>query len=87
MRAAPLRILEQVAYLAASPKTRFDRMKRRAREGDMDNWEGFVFRDRKELSWGLGDVIALADHVIINEGSFEELERQVKDILDKILGG
>lgn len=70
----------------SSPKTRFDRLKKRGRHGDMDEWNEFVFRDKKELGWGLGDVIALADYVVINEGALDELESQVKVIMKKILG-
>jgi dephospho-CoA kinase len=69
-----------------SPKVRFDRLRKRGKEWDMKEWDEFVFRDKKELSWGLGNAIAMADHVIINEGSFEELEKQVKMIMKEILG-
>jgi dephospho-CoA kinase len=71
----------------ASPKTRFERTKERGREGDAKKWEEFVFRDKKELTWGLGDVIAVADYVIVNEGTLKALESQVKHIMKQIFGG
>ncbi len=43
--------------------------------------EEFREREKKELSWGLGNVIAMADIVIINEGSLEEFKEKVREIL------
>ncbi|QOJ79623.1 flagellar hook-basal body complex protein FliE [Infirmifilum lucidum] len=71
----------------ASPKTRFERLKMRGRRDDPSNWEEFERRDRRELSFGVGSVIALADTVIVNENvSVEELRRRVERIINEILG-
>ena len=52
----------------ASPRTRFRRLLHRGRPDDPSNWEDFRERDFKELSFGIGSVIALADIMIVNEG-------------------
>ena len=53
----------------ASPETRFNRIYRRQRSDDPDGWELFNERDMRELGVGLGDVIAMAEYLIINEHS------------------
>ncbi|RLG78043.1 MAG: dephospho-CoA kinase [Thermoprotei archaeon] len=65
----------------ASPHTRFRRIVQRHREGDPRNWEEFVERDLKELSWGLGNVIALADIMLINEGEIQNFVEECRKIL------
>jgi len=69
----------------ASPKTRFERIKNRNRPGDPKTWKEFVERDMVELSFGLGNVIALADHMVVNEGSLEEMRKNAKKVLEKCL--
>jgi dephospho-CoA kinase len=58
-----------VMAVYASPETRFDRIFRRKRSDDPDGWEVFHERDMRELCVGLGDAIALAEYLIINEYS------------------
>ncbi|RLG74190.1 MAG: dephospho-CoA kinase [Thermoprotei archaeon] len=69
----------------ASPKTRFERILKRNRPGDPKNWSEFVERDMVELGFGLGSVIALADYMIVNEGSIEELKRNAHEVFGKVL--
>ncbi len=52
----------------SSPSTRFRRLLARRRADDPSSWEEFVERDRRELGFGLGEVIALSDYVLVNEG-------------------
>lgn len=65
----------------ASPKTRYERLINRRREDDSMNIEELKERERRELSWGLGDVIAMADIIVINEGNLEEFREKIKEIL------
>jgi dephospho-CoA kinase len=53
----------------ASPETRFNRIFRRKRSDDPDGWDVFHERDMRELGVGLGDVIAMAEYLVINEYS------------------
>ena len=68
----------------ASPKTRFKRLYNRGRSDDPKNWEIFRERDLRELSVGLGNVIALADHIIVNEEEIDKAKRSAKEILKKV---
>jgi dephospho-CoA kinase len=75
----------QVVGIHASPKTRFERLKSRGRADSPGALAEFDKRDRRELDWGLGDAIALADHMVVNEGTLEELKVQVDAVLDRLL--
>jgi len=66
----------------ASPETRFQRLFQRKRSDDPKGWETFVERDSRELSVGLGNAIATADRMIINEGTKTELERNARRVLE-----
>jgi dephospho-CoA kinase len=44
----------------------------------------FIQRDERELGWGIGEVIAMADLMIINEGSIDEFREKVEEILLKL---
>jgi dephospho-CoA kinase len=75
----------QIVAIHTSPKTRFARLQARARADSPARREEFDKRDRRELDWGLGDAIALADHMVVNEGQLDELRASVKRLLDEIL--
>jgi dephospho-CoA kinase len=70
----------------ASPETRFQRLFKRKRSDDPDGWETFAERDLRELSVGLGDVIAMADYMIVNEGTKNQLKRQIRKVLEVAIG-
>ena len=71
----------------ASPETRFKRLSRRRRSDDPKNWETFMERDSRELSVGLGSVIATADHIIVNEGTKSQLTKEVRKVLEDVIKG
>ncbi|MGC8998726.1 MAG: AAA family ATPase [Candidatus Bathyarchaeia archaeon] len=68
----------------ASSETRFKRLFHRQRSDDPKSWEIFHERDMRELSVGLGNAIAMAEHMIVNEGSLEAAKRQAATILKRI---
>ncbi len=61
----------------APRKLRFERIKKRGREDDISSWEEFVRREKRELSWGLGEVFALSDEMLLNTSSLEEFRENV----------
>lgn len=69
------------------PKLRFERLKERGRHDDPQTWEDFEERDWKELKFGIGSVIAMADYMLINDGSRGEYEEKVKNLVDRIIQG
>jgi dephospho-CoA kinase len=68
----------------ASPKTRFQRLLTRGRSDDPKSWDTFYERDSRELNVGLGHVIALADILLINEGTIDELQLNFKAALSRL---
>ncbi|MEM2944238.1 MAG: AAA family ATPase [Methanomassiliicoccales archaeon] len=75
-----------VVAIHSSAKTRYERLRRRNRSDAPTNFEEFKERDSRELGWGLGNLIALADYMIVNEGSLEEFKEQVRKLLKEING-
>jgi len=67
----------------SSPKKRFERLKNRGRSDDPKTWEEFLQRDMKELGFGIGNVIALADYMIINENHIDEYRAEILDLAKK----
>jgi len=75
-----------VLAVHASPKTRHERMLRRKRMDDAVTFEAVHARDLRELNWGLGDVIATADIMLVNESSLDEFRRQARMALERLHG-
>lgn len=82
---AELRSRYEVLTVAihASPKTRFQRLLSRSRSDDPKSWVVFYERDDRELNVGLGKVIALADVVLVNEGTIAELQSAFMKVLSR----
>jgi len=70
-----------VISVHASPRTRWERVSRRGRDDDPASLEEMRERDRNELRWGLGDVIATADVMLVNEESKGTLRAQMRRLL------
>ncbi|MGC8663911.1 MAG: AAA family ATPase [Thermoplasmata archaeon] len=71
-----------VTAILSSEHVRFKRIINRNRKDDAKSWEQFAEREKRELSWGLGNVIAMADYFIINEGTLEDFRKKVEDFLN-----
>ena len=72
----------EVALVAVfvDQQTRYARLSARGRSDDPPDMVTFKARDARELSFGLGHAIALADHTVLNEGSLEDLEAEFENI-------
>ncbi|MFO8133630.1 MAG: AAA family ATPase [Thermoplasmatota archaeon] len=68
----------------ASPETRYQRLRARGRSDDAASLDELKQRDERELGWGIGGVVAMADVVVVNEGSLEELQEKVAGLLADI---
>jgi dephospho-CoA kinase len=68
----------------ASPETRFSRLNRRGRSDDPDGWEIFRERDMRELSVGLGNGIAMAEFMVINEDDKNATQVDVVEVLGRV---
>ncbi len=74
-----------VLGIFSSPEQRYDRMMKRARGDDGAGLQEFFDRDRRELKWGIGNAFALADGILLNEGSLDDFRRSARSILERIL--
>lgn len=74
----------KVLAVHSSPKVRFERLKARRRSDDPKTFMEFSLRDEKELKLGIGEVIALADKMIINEDLIENFFLKALNILKEI---
>lgn len=68
----------------SSPETRFKRLYHRQRSDDPKNFEIFHERDMRELSVGLGNAIAMAERIVINEERIEKVKEKAKYALRNV---
>ncbi|MGD0249288.1 MAG: AAA family ATPase [Thermoplasmata archaeon] len=74
-----------VLGIFASPETRHERMSTRGRPDDGVGLQEFYDRDRRELKWGIGNAFALADGMLLNEGTLDQFRREARTTLERIL--
>lgn len=73
-----------ILSIFANPSIRFERLKKRGREDDHQDYEGFRTRDLTELGFGIGDVISLSDRMIINESDLDSHAEKINEFFDEI---
>lgn len=76
----------KVVAVHSAPSTRYPRLVSRARSDAPRDRAEFDERDRRELGWGLGETIALADAVIVNEGPLERFRADALALLKELKG-
>ena len=76
-----------IVAVHASPATRLRRLLSRGRVDEVRGWRDLALRDRKNLEYGIGEVIALADYMIVNEGSIEEAREQARRVAVALVAG
>ena len=77
----PKRIGFVVVAITAPEKMRYERIKARGRPDDPKTLSDFRFREKKELSMGLGVVVRNADYFILNTSTRRELGKNVDRLL------
>jgi len=75
-----------LVLIDADPKIRFNRLKSRARVGFPNTWGKFAKHEKAELElYGtFEDTIKLAEFVVKNESSPEELHKNIDNVLNKL---
>jgi dephospho-CoA kinase len=68
----------------SSPKVRYSRLRDRNRSDAPPTWENFRERDLREISVGLGGVIALSDIMLVNDDTLESLRIMSKELVTKM---
>ncbi|MFO7793072.1 MAG: AAA family ATPase [Candidatus Saliniplasma sp.] len=75
-----------IVAVHASPETRYGRLKKRDREDKPEDWGQFVERDHRELDWGVGKIIALADKMLVNEGTVSQFHNKAERFFTELNG-
>ena len=76
----------KVVAVHSSPSTRYPRLVNRGRSDAPRDRQEFDERDKRELSWGLGETIALADTLIVNESTLERFRSDAHVVLKELKG-
>ncbi len=71
----------KVIAVHSSPSARFNRLRKRKRLDDSSEESEFHKRDERELNFGIGDVIATSDYIVVNEGAIKKFKNIVRSIL------
>ncbi len=74
-------VIGLVVSISSGRDTRYARLLKRGREDDPRNIEEFTVREKRELSWGIGEVLATADRYICNDSSIDAFRESVKEFL------
>jgi dephospho-CoA kinase len=68
----------------APRSVRYERLVKRGREDAPKDMGEFDERDARELGWGLGNVIALSDILIVNDSDLDTFQSKVKKELEAL---
>ena len=72
----------KIIAVHSTPQTRFKRLKKRMRPDDSREESEFKLRDKRELDFGIGNVISTADYMVVNEGPLKKIKGIVRSILE-----
>jgi dephospho-CoA kinase len=76
----------KIVAVHSSPSARYPRLVNRARSDAPKDVSEFEERDRRELGWGLGETIAMADIVLVNERDLGSFRREAAALLEELKG-
>ncbi len=71
----------KVISVFSKPETRYSRLKKRKRSDDSADFKESLKRDNRELGFGIGEVIANSDYMVVNEGSLKKFKNTVKRVI------
>ncbi len=63
---------------------RFHRLTARARDDDPADDDAHAQRDDREMGWGIARTIALADEMLVNDGTLEEFRAETRELLARL---
>jgi len=73
-----------IVGIHSPPEQRYERLVRRGRDDAPKDMDEFNERDSREISWGLAEVIALSDIMIVNDSSLEKFRSAAENILKEL---
>lgn len=68
----------------SSSRERYNRLRERNRDDAPPSWEVFRERDIREISVGLGGVIALSDIMMVNDGTLVEFQNKSVELVKRL---
>ena len=71
----------KIIAIHSNPQERFNRLIRRKRSDDSPDYKVVLERDNRELNFGIGNVIARADYMLINEGHIQNFKNSVRMLI------
>lgn len=74
-----------IVGIFAPPEARFERLVKRGRDDAPRDREEFEARDSREMGWGLADVMALADVMILNDTDLDTFRDRSRRTLEALL--
>ena len=75
----------KIVAIHSPPDIRHERLVKRGRNDAPADIFEFNERDAREISWGLGEVIALSDVMITNSSSLEDFRRSSAKVLGSMM--
>lgn len=75
----------RIVGVFAPPAARYDRLVKRGRDDAPRDIGEFEARDSREMGWGLSDVLALADVMILNDSDLESFRHRASQTLEAML--
>ena len=73
-----------IVAIHASRETRYRRLVARGREDAPLNIDDFDSRDNREMGWGIGNTISLADIIIDNSSTLEDFQQRAREVLESL---
>ncbi|MCL4359190.1 MAG: flagellar hook-basal body complex protein FliE [Candidatus Thermoplasmatota archaeon] len=70
-----------VVAIFANRRDRLSRIMKRNRPDDIKSEAELLDRDNRELSWGLGNLIALADYMLVNDSTLEVFKDRTSEFM------
>jgi dephospho-CoA kinase len=67
-----------------SENRRFELLKSRNRSDAPQTWEDFKIRDEREARWGIQQALELADYILCNSGTLDELKTSLIELFEII---
>ena len=74
-----------IVCVHSSPRERYNRLRERNRDDAPPSWEVFRERDIREISVGVGGVIALSDIMVVNNGTLTEFQNQSAELVKRLV--
>ena len=72
-----------LVFIDSPIKLRFERILSRGRSDDMSDLNALRIRDERELGWGLGKAIEVADIVIENTEELDDFKTKIREIMER----